>query len=536
MRNSFRWLILKRMKALFNSRIKIWLTSCGRYEKGRERYVEKRQNTYQVHFKDQAVTTMVMEGTTLLQAEIDAGLVPDAPCGGQGKCGKCRVFMDGKEVLACQTKIQKDCQVRLLKNEKEKAHILNSGILRDVPCHPGVLPKEVRRPILAAVDLGTTTMDGESGELLCTRSMLNPQREFGADVVMRCSYVLEHGPRDLSGCVREAIDSLLGEAAAAVHRRREEIVKVVMAGNTCMHHLFLEFPVDTLVKAPYVPRVTKAVERKASDCGFHLWNGASVLWLPNIGGFVGADTTACMLEAEFDRRQELTLLVDIGTNGEMVLGNRDGFTVCSTAAGPAFEGAKITCGMRGSEGAIDHVYLKDGKVEFHVIGGGAPAGICGSGLLDAVYCLLQTGWIREDGYMKEPWHFSKEVFLNQKDVRELQLAKAAIAAGIRLLCRKRGCRVSEIQTLLLAGAFGNYLDPESACGIGLLPEALRERILPVGNAAGAGARLAVLSLEEFRRAEKLAEKAEFLELAAEPDFMDVYVDEMSYAKEDWYGN
>ena len=302
-----------------------------------------------------------------------------------------------------------------------------------------------------------------------------------------------------------------------------------------MHHLFLELPVDTLVRAPYVPKVKDTVKTEASGCGIHVCQNAQLIWLPNIGGFVGADTTACMLAAEFDKREELTLMVDIGTNGEMVLGNREGYTVCSTAAGPAFEGAKITCGMRGSDGAIDHVYLENSEVKFHVIGGGKPAGICGSGLLDAVHCLLQTGWIREDGYMKEPWHFSDEVYLCQKDVRELQLAKAAIAAGVQLLCRKRGCRIEEIRTLLLAGAFGNYLDPDSACGIGLLPEALRDRIVPVGNAAGAGARLAVLSEREFARAEDMASKAGFLELATEPDFMDVYVDEMSYAKEDCYG-
>ena len=448
--------------------------------------------------------------------------------------------MDGSEVLACQTKIEKDCEVRTMEKSKPHSQILNKGLFRDVPFQPGNLPEEVKNPVLAAVDLGSTSvvaylMDGKTGESLGIKSILNPQRQFGADVVMRSSYALEHGPGSLSGCIREAVDELLGTLAGECGRKREDIVRIMMAGNSCMHHLFLEIPVDTLVRAPYVPRVKESVEKKASDCGIHVWRDASLAWLPNIGGFVGADTAACMLAAEFDRREDLTLLVDIGTNGEMVLGNKDGFSVCSTAAGPAFEGAKITCGMRGSDGAIDHVYLKNGKVQVHVIGDCQPVGICGSGLLDAVCCLLKTGWIREDGYMKEPWYFSREVFLTQKDVRELQLAKAAIAAGVQLLCRKQGRKISDIRTLLLAGAFGNYLDPESACGIGLLPPVLKGRIIPVGNAAGSGARLAVLSRTEFERAKKMASDAEFLELAMEKDFMDVYIDEMSYAKEDFYG-
>lgn len=497
-------------------------------------------DTYTVCFPESGKSVTVKAGTTVLQAEIAAGMVPDAPCGGQGKCGKCRILLDGEEVLACRTQVEKDCEVRPVLEGKKHAQILNDGLFRSVGCEPGSLPEGTEAPALAAVDLGSTTvvaylMDGRTGELLSTKSTLNPQRQYGADVVMRCSYVLEHGPEAQSSCIREAIDRLLGEAAAEAGRRKEDIVKIVMAGNACMHHLFLELPVDTLVRAPYVPRVKDTVKKEASGCGIHVCQNAQLIWLPNIGGFVGADTTACMLAAEFDKREELTLMVDIGTNGEMVLGNREGYTVCSTAAGPAFEGAKITCGMRGSDGAIDHVYLENSEVKFHVIGGGKPAGICGSGLLDAVHCLLQTGWIREDGYMKEPWHFSDEVYLCQKDVRELQLAKAAIAAGVQLLCRKRGCRIEEIRTLLLAGAFGNYLDPDSACGIGLLPEVLRDRIVPVGNAAGAGARLAVLSEREFARAEDMASKAGFLELATEPDFMDVYVDEMSYAKEDCYG-
>lgn len=504
-------------------------------------YLDSNHATYTIYFVNEQRTVTVSEGTTVLEAETAAGIIPDAPCGGRGKCGKCRIRVNGQEVLACQREIREDCRAETLSDENRHVQILNDGLFREVPCSPGTLPGNAERPLLAAVDLGSTSvvvylMDGITGTLLGLKSVLNPQRQFGADVVTRCSYAMEHGAESLSRCIRRTVGELLETLAEEAGRKKEEIVRIVIAGNSCMHHLFLEIPVDTLVRAPYVPRVTETVRRKALDCGICAGKEADLIWLPNIGGFVGADTTACMLAAEFDRREELTLLVDIGTNGEMVLGNRDGYTVCSTAAGPAFEGAKIACGMRGSDGAIDHVYLEHGEVKFHVIGDCAPAGICGSGLLDAVFCLLKTGWIREDGYMKEPWHFSETVCLIQKDIRELQLAKAAIAAGIQLLCRKRGNDLSDIRTVLLAGAFGNYLNPESACGIGLLPELLKERIVPVGNAAGAGVRLAALSEDELRRAEVLAKNAEFMELALEPDFMDVYVDEMSYAREDFYGN
>lgn len=495
---------------------------------------------FTVRFVREGREAQVEEGTTLLAAEIAAGLVPDAPCGGQGKCGKCKVKLDGEIVSACRTVITGDCAVETLHDEEKSAKILKNGNIRRVPCEPGRLPGGAARPLLAAVDLGSTSvvaylLDAATGETLGTESILNPQRQFGADVVMRSGYVLEHGAESLSTCIRQAIDELLGRLAAGVGQESGDIVRIVMVGNTCMHHLFLELPVDNLVHAPYTPSVTDAVTRKALECDIHVHPEANLSWLPNIGGFVGADTAACMLAAEFDKREELTLLVDIGTNGEMVLGNRDGYTVCSTAAGPAFEGAKISCGMRGSRGAIDHVKIEDGKLKFHVIGECAPAGLCGSGLLDAAACLLELGLIDETGYMKEPYFFSENVSLTQKDIRELQLAKAAIAAGIRLLCRRRGVKPEEIRTLLLAGAFGNYLAPESACAIGLLPLVLKERIIPVGNAAGAGARLAVLSEAEFARSREMAARADFLELACEADFMDVYVDEMSFAKEDFYG-
>ncbi len=496
---------------------------------------------YTVYFQKEDFYFQAQKGMTILDAQIFAELEPDAPCGGNGTCGKCWVLANGKKVLACKTAIT--CDMTVITNPEEPTHakILSDGLGRFVACAPGKLPENAENPLLAAVDLGSTSvvgylMDGKTGECLQVKSMLNPQRQYGADVVMRSSYALEHGAEVLSGCIRQALDGLLRELAEGCGHKEEEIVRLVMVGNSCMHHLFLEIPVDTLVVAPYEPRVKEAFFGSAIEYGLHIHKEAKLIWLPNIGGFVGADTVGCILAAEFDRREKMTLLVDIGTNGEMVLGNRDGYTVCSTAAGPAFEGAKITCGMRGNDGAIDHVSLADGKLQYHVIGESEPKGICGSGLLDAVWSLLQSGQIDETGRMEETYYFTQEVFLSQKDVRELQLAKAAIAAGVQLLCRRRGVQVEEIQEVLLAGAFGNYLDPKSACGIGLLPPVLEERILPVGNAAGEGARLAALSEEEFKRACRLASRAEFLELALDPSFQDVYVDELSFDKEDFYGS
>ena len=360
---------------------------------------------------------------------------------------------------------------------------------------------------------------------------LNPQRQFGADVVSRCSYALNNGGEALSGCIRNAVNILLRELAKGAGRNPEDIVRIVMVGNSCMHHLFLGIPTDTLALAPYTPKVTEAQELMAIQYDIHVHPRAQLWWLPNIGGFVGADTVGCLVASDLDACEEMTLLVDIGTNGELVLGNRDGLITCSTAAGPAFEGAKITCGMRGSKGAIDHVTVKDGETICHVIGETEAVGICGSGLLDGAACLLKLGKIDETGRLEKEYHFTDRVFLNQKDIRELQLAKAAIAAGIRSLCEKKGIKVSDISRVLIAGAFGNYLDPASACAIGMIPPELQTRITSIGNAAGEGACMVAVNREQFERSRILAQKAEFVELALDMGFQEIYVEEMEFPGE-----
>ena len=488
---------------------------------------------YRITFLKEGIIYKACEGMTVLEAEIAAGLTPDSPCGGKGSCGKCKVKINGKPALACRTAIYEDMTVETEEEDGRNVRILMEGCRREVAFLPEKFPEDVEHPLLAAVDLGSTSvvvylLDGLTGRLLSVKSMLNPQRQYGADVVMRSSYALEKGADLLSGCIRRAVTVLLREAARECGSSWEEIVQIVMVGNTCMHHLFLEISTESLILAPYEPKVKSAVRVKASQCGILVHPQAEVCWLPVIGGFVGADTVGCLLASAVDKNDEMTLIVYIGTNGEMVLGNRFGLTACSTAAGPAFEGAKIMCGMRGSTGAIDHVYLKDGAVSYHVIGDTEPMGICGSGLLDAAACLLEQGLIDETGRMKETYYFTSAVYITQKDIRELQLAKAAIAAGIRLLCKHRGIAPGEIQKLLLAGAFGNYLKPESACAVGLLPVELKERICAVGNAAGEGAQIAVLNRLEYERAEELASRTDFLELATDPKFQEIYVEEMEF--------
>lgn len=415
-------------------------------------------------------------------------------------------------------------------------------------------------PLLLAFDLGTTTLagyllDGVTGETLAVGSDRNPQASFGADVIARIDAARELGPAPLREALLQTLSRMTAEMAARAGRPAEEIVLTVLAGNTCMHHLALGLSPASLGLAPYLPVLREPLLLPAAGWNLPVHPAGQVAMLPNLAGFVGADTAACLLAGDFVRREELTLLLDIGTNGELVLGNRERRITCSTAAGPAFEGAKIRCGMRGAEGAIDHVHLEDGRLVSHVIGEGAARGICGSGLLDAVAALLDGGVLDESGCLLEPEELSdprlaacltevdgasavllapapepggEPVVLTQKDIRELQLAKGAIAAGIHLLAQAYGAELEDIQTVLIAGAFGNFMRPESACRIGLIPPQLLEKIRPVGNAAGEGACLAALSWAEYARCASLASGTEYLELAQHPGFSTCYMEEMAF--------
>ena len=560
----------------------------------------------------------VPDGTTILEAEIQAELCPDAPCGGQGKCGKCLVKVNGEIVKACQTPVQGEMKVDTLISSQKHA-ILTEGLNRPVTFKPGLfihpvklekaiagdnrsdwerlvtevrktsglemahvepnlklaaslfdkrkegedwfaihtrdsileLKKEKPKAYMTAFDIGTTTvvgylMDAENGTVCAIESMMNPQAQYGADVIMRANYALEHGVEALSSCIQTAIDELLHKLAKKKKIQPEEIYQVSIVGNTCMHHLFLEISPGSLVHAPYNPAFSERLTLKAKEYGLHIHPQAQLLMLPDIAGYVGADTCGCLLALRQDLKDEISLMIDIGTNGEMVLGNKEKMAACSTAAGPAFEGAKIECGMRGAAGAVDHVAYEDGSWTYTTVDHQPAIGLCGSGLIDLVAQLYKAGLIDEMGHLEsgqendsifvlvppEKAGNEKGVYLTQKDVREVQLAKAAIAAGIQLLMKELGITEKEIQKIYIAGAFGNYMNPASACAIGLLPPELEHLVEPVGNAAGEGAKIALLNTDELEATDRLVKSIRFLELAASAEFQDTFVDELAFPEEE----
>jgi uncharacterized 2Fe-2S/4Fe-4S cluster protein (DUF4445 family) len=393
-----------------------------------------------------------------------------------------------------------------------------------------------------AVDIGTTKIavylvDMESGKTLASKGLMNPQISYGEDVVSRISAASRSGESadKLQALLVEALNETIASLCAETGVDRRGIVDAVIVGNTAIHHLFLKLPVSQLGLAPYVPALRAEIDVKARDLGLEIAAGAYVHLLPNIAGYVGADHVSMILGTSLADASGVTLAIDIGTNTEICLNNRGEMASVSCASGPAFEGAHIKHGMRAAPGAIEHVRISGGKLAIQTIGGEPPAGICGSGLLDAAAQMLLNGVmdssgkilphpgvrVREDG-MKEfiiaERPGKEDITISQKDIRELQLAKAAIRLGIRALAEGTGIAESEIDEVIIAGAFGTFIDVESAIAIGMLPPLPRERFRQVGNAAGTGARIALVSLEKRREAAATASRVRYIELAAIPEF------------------
>ena len=490
---------------------------------------------FRIYLENTGVTLQVPHGSNLFDILRANGAAPDAPCGGNGSCKKCRVLVDGVQQLACQTTVDRDLTVSVPR-EPEKTNILAGGARLPVSVAPE------KSGYLLAFDLGTTTVVGclmdDHGSELASVSMLNPQRVHGADVITRIHAALSGRMDTMTTCIRDGLAQLTQETCEKAGIQAGQIGVVCVVGNPCMQQLFLGLSVENLVRVPFAPVITKSSLRPAREF-LPLLENAVLLTPPDISGYVGADTVACMLSTRMFEDDAVTLLVDIGTNGEMVLGGKRRMVTCSTAAGPALEGANIRFGMRAAQGAIDHVHVRDGALHAHVIGGGSAVGICGSGLIDVIACLLELKLLNARGRLQTTdeldgeriVRLSGDVCLTQNDIRETQLAKGAIAAGIFLMARELGITLDQIDRVLLAGAFGTYLDQESACRIGLLPSQLHGKIETIGNAAGSGAKMMACSKQEFARTDALIAQTEFIELAAVPDFQHEFARNMRFSEE-----
>jgi uncharacterized 2Fe-2S/4Fe-4S cluster protein (DUF4445 family) len=420
----------------------------------------------------------------------------------------------------------------------------------------GVEPGKVNKAYGLAVDVGTTTVAGylcdlTGGKVAATDAMMNPQVAYGEDIMSRINYAVKgkNGLRQLHQAIIKGLNQIIANAVKKAGIKRVDIVDMAVVGNTCMHHLFLNIDPRHLGKTPFPPAIHHSVDVKARDLALRIGAGAYVHVLPNEAGFVGADNVGVLIAEEPYKQDKMLLIIDIGTNGELLLGNRQRLLSTSCATGPAFEGAEIRHGMRAAAGAIEKLKIdpKTKEVQFRVIGNekwntedkniGA-RGICGSGIFDAAAQMFLAGIIGKSGRfnnsIKSPrsrvvnsepefviaWAketaIDHDIVICQRDIRAIQLAKGAMYSGARLMMKRLG--ISKVDKVILAGAFGSYIDKESAAVIGLFPDCDQRNVYAVGNAAGDGARIALLNVDKRNEADVMARQVEYVELTVEPEF------------------
>ncbi|MBT8342012.1 MAG: DUF4445 domain-containing protein [Desulfatitalea sp.] len=395
-----------------------------------------------------------------------------------------------------------------------------------------------------AVDLGTTKiagylMDLETGAILASEGIMNPQIAYGEDVIARIVRAMDaEEAKRLQAVVIDTLNELAVALCKSAGADKTCIVDLVLVGNTAMHHLLLGLPVDILGKAPHIAAVSQALDFKARELGLALSGGAYIHLPPNIAGFVGGDHVAMLLGIDAGNSDETLLAVDIGTNTEISLITKRRISSVSCASGPAFEGYHIKCGMRAAEGAVETIRIKDNDIRYQTIYNRPPVGICGSGILDGAAELYLNHIIDASGRMNANHprvssgsdglefmlvregenNAKKAICITQKDLREIQLAKAAIRTGINALLEKHHLQAEDIDRLFIAGAFGNFIDISSAVTIGMLPDIDRDRFKQVGNAAGSGARQALVSVNRRKAALELVQRIEYVELARSKQF------------------
>jgi uncharacterized 2Fe-2S/4Fe-4S cluster protein (DUF4445 family) len=484
------------------------------------------------------------EGETVLGLIQELALPFSAPCGGKGTCGKCSVLLRDENglnyQLACQTLVHEGMTIEMGASKtmliEERGEVVNTS------------PDEDAAGLGIAVDIGTTTLaarlfDCATGVTLKTAAQVNPQVVFGADVISRIDVSRAGRLQDLHDALWRALGELTTRLCSEATVSPNDITSVVLAGNTVMEHIAAGLAPDSIGLAPYTPLSLFGEVRALPPCK------SPVYLAPCIAGYVGGDISAGMLAIGMDTTPEPLLLVDLGTNGEIALGSQAGIHCCATAAGPVFEGANIRFGMPALIGAISAVIDEEDYFTLEVIGGTKPVGICGTGLVDLAAFLVrhaivdETGRFRsadtvspafapsigiEDGLAVFYLTSDHGIYLTQNDLRNLQLGKAAIAAGIEVLLEKSGLVLSDVSRLCLAGGFGRKLNLFSAATIGLIPRPLLSRAQAVGNTSIEGASAALLSTEARTRLEHLATASTYTELSSDPTFNDLFMDALTF--------
>jgi uncharacterized 2Fe-2S/4Fe-4S cluster protein (DUF4445 family) len=602
-----------------------------------------------VNVEGKAIEVKVDSGKNILQFLNENSFIVESPCGGNGKCGKCKVKTEGmleaaneneRELLgdelinqgyrlACSNQISSDIHIYLQKEEK-KAKIMTSGKQRNIELTPIVTKELVKleEPTLedqtsdlerviskskgayfesnldfirqipnvlrsndftatlvyfqntlisvesgdtraniysVGVDIGTTTiaaylLDMATGKRIDVYSILNPQRKYGADVLSRIDFAsqseenLNEIHKVIVDCINIAVQSLCMNNKIM----HSDIYVISFVGNTTMMHLLMKLPSRNIAVAPFIPTSTIMHKFKASDVGIKINEFGYAVIFPSISGYIGADTVGAILSSGLYTEEKPTLLIDLGTNGEIVLGTGQKMYACSTAAGPAFEGANIHHGVGGIPGAIDKVQIGD-TLQYTTIDNNKAIGLCGSGLIDVIAGLISIGIIDETGRIvdteeiegpiseeiksriiekdgkyiflvveAEKTNTGEDIIITQKDVRELQNAKAAVAAGIRILVKNAGIEMKDVNKIYLAGGFGSFIKIESAVKIGLLPNSLAGRIESIGNAAGMGAVEGLLSKSMLDMTDNIKSKMNYIELSSRKDFVDEYIECMMF--------
>ncbi len=495
------------------------------------------EHHYTVRLEPLGKQIRVQAGTPLKDILFPYGV--EFPCGGKGLCGGCRVkvlqgsvSLDEEHKRALEKLGLKDpwrlaCRSRVTGDVTLEIGQFDTFILADSSpfhFHP-------RPGYGIAFDLGTTTLVAqlvslESGEVVAVETEVNPQARYGGDVISRIEYaVLQQGADELTRLIREKFAAMTGRLLRKTGGTPPE--KILIAGNTVMHHLFCGRDLAPMASYPFETPHGDACRFTAEELGLPA-DHTEILFLPVLGSFVGGDILAGIVATGLDESEDPVILVDLGTNGEIVVGNRDRILCASTAAGPAFEGTNIHMGMRATTGAISSVTVEGGEIKTHVIGNEKARGICGSGLIDAIAVFLDTGQIDAGGRItgdRERLPLTQEVFLTQKDVRELQLAKSAIASGLHILMDRLGYGPQDISNVYVSGAFGTFINLTNTARIGLLdfPE---EKIIKMGNTALLGTKM--LLFEDGERVDRILRKTAHLSLESNPRFQDIFADNMMF--------